>query len=210
MGSISTRTSSAAPAAPMVTAREVHGFLLQEARYAPGYGGGAHRHPTAYLGYVVAGDFTETSTRGRERYARGSLHFHPAGDSHSGVVGGDGARCFNILPTRPLIGRLDDAASTWGYGEWPRHLALLARRCHRGFLARDTASDLECEAAALELLAALIRMGTPRETSTPRWLFTARDYLHAHSGRPVTLSELSRVSGVHPVHLVRVFRRQLR
>lgn len=209
MPSISSRNSSVEPAAPVVTAREVHGFVLQESRYQPGYGGGVHRHDTAYLGYVVAGDFTEVCPRGRARYAGGSLHFHPAGDPHSGVVGGRGARCFNILPTVSLASRLDDAGGELGHGEWPRLVATLAGRCHRGFLAHDAASDLDCESAALELLAAVLRMRTPRETGAPSWLFAARDYLHAHTDRPITLSELSQVSGVHPVHLVRVFRRKL-
>jgi AraC family transcriptional regulator len=209
MRSISSRRSSVEPAAPRVITREVNGFLFQESRYQPGYGGGVHRHDTAYLGYVVSGDFTETCPRGRSRYAGGSLHFHPAGDPHSGVVGEQGARSFNILPARPLAARLDDAAGTLGHGEWPRHVASLAGRCHRAFLARDAASDLECEAAALELLAAVLRMGTPRETGTPSWLFAARDYLHAHPSRPITLFELSQVAGVHAVHLVRVFRRRL-
>ena len=203
------RTRAPEPAAPMVTTREVHGFVLQEARYQPGYGGGVHQHATAYLGYVVDGDFTESAPRGRSRYAGGSLHFHPAGDPHSGVVGEHGARSFNIMPARPLAGRLDDAAARWGHGEWPVHVASLAGRCHRGFLARDSASDLECEAAALELLAAVLRFLTPRETGMPSWLLAARDYLHASPGRPITLSELSQIAGVHPVHLVRVFRRKL-
>jgi AraC family transcriptional regulator len=192
----------------VVTTREAHGFVLQEARYQPGYRGGVHRHATAYLGYVVAGDFIETCPRGSSRYGRGSLHFHPAGDPHSGVVGGHGALSFSILPVGPLARRLDDAAGALGEAQAPRHVASLAGRCHRGFLARDTAADLECEAAALELLAAVLRMGTPRETGTPRWLLAARDFLHAHPGRPIALSDLSKASGVHPVHLVRVFRRR--
>jgi len=209
MSSISSRTSSPDPAAPHAITREVHGFVLQETSYPPGYAGGVHRHPTAYMGYVVSGDFIERCRGGRSRYAGGSLHFHAAGDAHSGAVGERGARCFSIFPARSLADRLDDAAGTLGHGEWPRHVASLAGRCHRGFHARDAASDLECEAAALELLAAVLRMGTPRETGTPSWLLSARDYLHAHANRPIMLSELSQVAGVHPVHLVRVFRRRL-
>lgn len=35
---------------------------------------------------------------------------------------------------------------------------------------------------------------------------TARDYLHLHAGRPVTLVELGRACGISPFHLARTFR----
>jgi len=73
MRSTSSRTSSAEPAAPVVTTREAHGFVLQEARYQPGYRGGVHRHPSAYLGYVVAGDFMTSRTLVALRRSRASI-----------------------------------------------------------------------------------------------------------------------------------------
>jgi len=197
------------PPAPVVFTREVQGFVLQEARYEPGYRGAEHRHPRAYLGYVVAGDFMETCRGGRARYGHGSLHLHPSDDPHTGVVGAGGARCFSIMPGDPLARRLDSGAGDLRHQEWPRHVASLAGQCHRGFLARDGAWDLECEGAALELLAAVLRHQTPRESGAPRWLFIARDYLHAHAGGHVTLSELAALCRVHPVHLVRIFRSRL-
>ena len=203
------RLSTPDPPPPLVSTREVPGFVFQESRYRPGYAGGVHRHATAYMGYVVSGDFTEMRPGGRFRYGRGSLHFHPSDDPHAGTVGEQGSICFSIMPSEPLAGRLDSGVGGLRHEDCPRHIASLAGRCHRGFLARDAASDLECEGAALELLAAVLRLHTARESGAPKWLFVARDYLHAHAGEPVTLSDLSAVSGVHAVHLVRVFRRRL-
>lgn len=209
MSAPSSPPPGAGPRLPVVSSREVGGFTLQEARYAPGFGGGIHRHPTAFLGYVVGGDFTETSPRGRALYGRGSLHFHPSDDPHAGVVGSHGARCFNILPAEGLSRRLDAAGDALHGDPWPRHLASLAGRCHRGFLARDAAWDLDCEGLALELLAAVLRVRAAGESGVPGWLFVARDYLHAHAREPVTLAGLAAVCGVHRVHLMRVFRHRL-
>jgi AraC family transcriptional regulator len=157
----------------------------------------------------VTGDFTEARPGGRVRYGRGSLHFHPSDDPHAGTVGGDGSICFSIMPPDALAGRLDSSVGGLRHEECPRHVASLAGRCHRGFLAQDVVSDLECEGVALELMAAVLRLKASRESGTPKWLLAARDYLHAHAGEPVTLSDLSAVAGVHAVHLVRVFRRRL-
>lgn len=194
---------------PLVAKREVHGFVLEEALYEPGYRGAKHRHAASYLAYIVSGDFTETCGSGSARYGRGSLHFHPSDDPHAGVVGEEGARCFSIKPATTISERLDSGLGSLRHQEWPERVASLAARCHRAFHARDTAWDLECEGAALELLAALLRSGSPHESGAPQWLFVVRDYLHAHATAPVTLSELAAVSGVHRVHLTRVFRRCL-
>jgi AraC family transcriptional regulator len=193
----------------VVQLRQVNGFDLIETRYAPGYGGGEHRHPKPYFGWVVEGDFVERTRRGESQYARGSLHFHPSDDLHTGVVGDRGARCFNIMPGDRLSARLDSATGNAHSDQASPLLASLASRCHRGYLARDSASDLECEGAALELVATVLRMRTPSESSAPGWLHVARDYLHANGGRNVSLAELSAISNVHPVYLARVFRHVL-
>ena len=189
---------------PSVHTRTVQDFVLREARYLPGYAGAEHRHDLPYFGSVVEGAFIENSSRGRIRYGRGSLHFHPAGDPHSGVVGGEGARCFSILPGDRLSRRLHGA----GDPLLSPRLAALAARCHRGFRADDVASDLDCESAALELVAAVLRWRVPTETA-PSWLPAVRERLHARADAPVTLAELARVAGVHRVHVARVFHREL-
>jgi AraC family transcriptional regulator len=189
---------------PTVRTRTVQDFVLREASYLPGFAGTEHRHALPYFGSVIEGAFVERSPRGRVRYGRGSLHFHPAGDPHSGIVGGEGARCFSILPGERLAGRLDAA----GDPPLAPRLASLAARCHRGFRANDLASDLECESSALELVAAVLRWRVPRE-AVPTWLPAVRDRLHACAGESVTLAALAQVAGVHPVHVARVFRRKL-
>ena len=155
---------------------------------------------------MIEGSFEERSPRGRARYGPGSVHAHPAGDPHAGTVGADGARCFSILPAAHLAGAL---ASVRLGGDVRARVAALGVRCHRGFALDDLASELECEAAALELVAAVLRLEPPGERSAPHWLFVARDFLHAHGEGTLTLSALSAVAGVHPVHLARVFQRVL-
>jgi AraC family transcriptional regulator len=197
-----------APPRAHVAVREVQDFVLREARFGSGYGGTVHRHATPYVAFILDGGFTETCRTGRARYGAGSLHLHPSDDPHAGIVDDGGAHCFNIMATGRLGRRLDGAAGDLRHRELPAHLSSIARRCHRGFLARDGASDLECESAAIELIAAVLRLQMPRESTAPRWVHVARDYLHAHVGEPVSLTDLAGAAGVHRVHLARVFRRR--
>jgi AraC family transcriptional regulator len=194
---------------PVLSIREVGGFVLAEVRYEPGFRGDILGNSLAYFSYTVNGDLLESCSCRRAAYGRGSLHFHPSDDPHVGASGDHGAHCFTITPREPLANRLESGVGGRRHEEWPRNIASLASRCHRGFRARDSASDLECESAALELTAAALRLETPREPVAPRWLFVARDYLHAHVGERITVSGLSAISGVNRMHFARVFRRAL-
>jgi AraC family transcriptional regulator len=195
---------------PSLSIREVGGFELAEAQYEPGFRGDVLRHPIPYFVYVVKGDFRESCSCGSVPYGRGSLHFHPSDDPHSGTVGEHGARCFTITPKEDsLAGLLDSGIRRLRHESWPRVIASLASRCHGGFHARDSASDLECEGTALELIAAALRLQTPHESAASGWLSVVREYLHARVAEPVTLTDLAAVSGVPRVHLAREFRRVL-
>jgi len=189
--------------------RAVGSVVLSAARYEPGFRGDVNRHPVPYFVYVVEGGFTESCSNGCVPYGQGSLHFHPSDDPHAGSVGDHGAHCFNITPSWRLASRLESGLGKRRHEQWPSLIAALAGRCHRGFLASDSASDLDCEGTALQLIAAALRLQTPHEATAPRWVFVARDYLHAHVAEPITLSRLSQVSGVDRFHLARTFRRVL-
>ena len=69
------------------------------------------------------------------------------------------------------------------------------------------ASSLALEGLALEILAEVSRpQREPSESSAPKWLLSARDMLHNRFADPLSLGEIARAVGVHPVHLARVFR----
>jgi AraC family transcriptional regulator len=67
--------------------------------------------------------------------------------------------------------------------------------------------DLTVESLLAEILALAAR--TPRSESrhTPPWLSRILDKLKTEHAHRLTLGELAREAGVHPVHLSRVFRR---
>jgi AraC-like DNA-binding protein/quercetin dioxygenase-like cupin family protein len=192
----------------ILATRNVDGFVIRESRYRPGLHMPLHSHPHAYLSYVVAGELDECDSRGDRRYGPGSLHYHPAEERHSADTGNRDMVCMSIVPVDSVEAAVRSGGDPPRRGPLTMELARLAARCHREFQAKDSASDLALEGAALELVATLMRMRTPEEGAIPRWLAEARDYLDAHYREQVRLRSLSRLTGVHEVHLVRCFRRQ--
>jgi AraC family transcriptional regulator len=192
----------------VLATRRTASFLLRESRYAPRLKLPSHDHEAPYFSFVVRGAIRERDPRRDHLYDSGSLHFHPAGDPHSGAIGPDGMTCLSIVPCREIAARLD--APPAAAASERAALAALATRSHREFHATDAASDLALEALCLELAAARMRSLAGSDPSIPpRWLAAVRDFLRAHFGRRVALAELAAVAGVHPAHLTRTFRRHL-
>ena len=181
-------------------------FLLRESCYAAGPLP-VHYHPRAYFSLVVRGTLQERDARGEQRYGPGSLHVHAPGAPHSGAVARGGVVCMSIVPHGPLQERLADAGPSAGALDpaWSR----LAARCHRELVAGDSASDLAIEGLAHELVTMVSHTRLIPEPRPPRWLRRVRDHLRERGDQRVGLAELATLADVHPVHLVRAFRRHV-
>jgi AraC family transcriptional regulator len=135
------------------------------------------------------------------------LIYNPPGVVHRDCFHGDGAggRFFTIslpaavtveltLPHYALV--LDDRAR--------------AAAMRIASLVQQDGEPLQLESLCTELLA---KTASTLETSldlAPRWLRRAQELLRDDCGRDLSLAEVARAAGVHPVHLTRVFRRHLR
>lgn len=188
--------------------REVRGLALTETSYPPRLRLPRHSHGHAYFCLVLAGAYTETYTR-RARACRPSdVIFHPAGEAHADEFADAGGRCFNVQFSPDWLERLGVPAPSLGpcdsSGDGP--VAWLATRLYGEFRAADDLAPLAIEGLALEIFAESARRA--RAHATPRWIRTATHYLRAHFGERLTLSEVARAAGVHPVHLAREFRRR--
>jgi AraC family transcriptional regulator len=67
--------------------------------------------------------------------------------------------------------------------------------------SRSPDESVRVEELALALVASLAR----ERGDCGRWAALARDYLHAHFTRRLTLRQIALAAGVHPVHLSRAF-----
>jgi AraC family transcriptional regulator len=166
---------------------------------------GRHEHAEPYVCVVLDGGYEQRSHAAFE-CAPGSVVLHPEGHAHANRFHDAGARCVNIQASGEWLADGTFARLVADY----RHLQLEPGMLPIARLARelehvDGAAPLAIAAAALDLLASLVRLPVPREPL--RWIDRVIEAIEADLSRTPSLAELGTLANVHPAHLARAFRR---
>ncbi len=189
--------------------RRIHqypGVILSEIFYDGGQKAPRHRHELSYFALLLEGGYTERSGRRLNAYSPFTVAYHPQGETHWGAVDPCGSRCFHIEIEKPLLERLRECSPLPGPTADLHGGALvwLASRIHREHQSHDTLSPLVIEGLILELLAATARLS--EQSRPPSWLRRVEEILHEEFHLPLTVADVARRAGIHPVHLSRVAR----
>lgn len=183
-------------------------FELSERAYSPHFKTPRHSHKRALFCFVIQGEYTETYGQRTRECKSSTLLFHPAGELHAEFFHDSGGRSF-IIEVEPLwlegVRRhsdIEEGSVEFSGGE----LELLARKLYREFGQIDHASTMVIEGLMLEIVGEASRR-TPRVASnrTPRWLNQARELLSERFRERVSVSDVAKTVGVHPVHLAQTF-----
>jgi AraC family transcriptional regulator len=159
----------------------------------------------------VQGDYTEIYGGKTRECSQSALIFHPANETHAEHFHDSGGRSFIIEIAPEWLERVREYADVVDAPAEFRGGAheLLARRLYKEFTLMDGASSMVIEGLMLEIFgetarhkACALRTGA---NPAPRWLQHAREYLRAHFTERLTLTDLARSVGVHPVHLAQAF-----
>jgi AraC family transcriptional regulator len=169
-----------------------------------------HAHELPFFAVLLGGEYGERYGHQHKQFGPFTIAFRPAGVPHQDEIGPHGVRFFEI-EIRPIwkrriqdcSGSLDTAHDECGGGE----MLWLAMKLFRETHGPREQSDLCLGSLLAELVAAVARV--PRETAkdAPRWLGRVVDKMKTEYCERLTLEDLAREAGVHPVHLSRVFRR---
>jgi AraC family transcriptional regulator len=166
-----------------------------------------HTHDTAHLVLVLSGHYL-TSGEPTEPGRTATVVYNPPGVTHADRFAQGGGVFFSLsisdrsleragasrLPARPLAFASGPAVR-------------IARRLYRIGAAWPCRSQVRAEAAGMDLLAAMLDDAAASRPSVPSWLASVRDMLASRFDEPVRLDAVAANAGVHPVHLIRVFRR---
>jgi AraC family transcriptional regulator len=179
---------------------------IEEMVYAPGLCEGCHYHDKANFIYVVEGAHWAGHSRGGDTCHPGTVRFLPAGEPHETYFP-FGSWCLQIELSESIVNLASEhGPMTCSPGELPGTRAgALGARLHEGFLIPDEASQLDVEAATLQLL--LGESGASQRKAAPPWVLRVRDMLREEVQDRVTLAALSRGVGRHPVQISRQFHR---
>ena len=190
--------------------REQCGAIFTDLRHTSPRKLPSHAHELPFFAVLMEGLYGERYGRQEKQFRPFTVHFRPAGVPHQDEVGPNGVRFFEI-EVRPIWRkRLEDCSAALDVarddckgGELLWLGMKLFREVH-GVAA--TPDDFSVESLLAELMAAAARI--PRETShRPAWLSRIVERLAVEYAERLTLDELSREAGIHPVHLSRVFRK---
>lgn len=188
--------------------RKLASFELSERVYSPGYHTPSHSHKRPLFCFVMQGDYTEKYGGKTRECTPSTLLFHPAEEMHAEYFHEAGGRSFiiEIAPewlthVREYITVTDHSADFHG-----GTLELLARKLYREFAQLDAASTIIIEGLMLEMLGEATRSYATKGLPLPvRWVQQARDLLEARFTENLSLTEVARHVGVHPVHLAQTF-----
>ena len=194
---------------PRFRSVDAGGLLITDAVFPPGERLCAHIHERTCVATTLDGSF-DSRMRGRSHWSRASMLLtEPAGERHENVFGPTGAHVIVVQPDggrlellRPFT-RLVDAINHLG----DRQVGLIARRISLEIARADDLTPLALEALGLELLAVAARQFATAPRPAPAWLTRVRERLQDDFADVPTLDALSRIAGVHPGHLTRMFRR---
>jgi AraC family transcriptional regulator len=137
--------------------------------------------------------------------------YHPAGELHAQNFDNTAVQLFRVEVNHERLRNLSPVDMCLEYPDCLKGLAIgLAHKLYQEFCEPDVVSHLAIEGLGLELIAAIARH-TYRYGKTsrqpPRWLSRARELIRSRFLERLTLEDIARTVGVHPVTLAREFRR---
>ncbi|HEV7331516.1 MAG TPA: AraC family transcriptional regulator [Flavisolibacter sp.] len=191
----------------------VQGLVLTEKVHAAGESLPEHFHENAYFCMALNGGWNEMVEGKIFSCQVDHVVYHPQEEVHQTFFHPDQlSRTFNVEMTPEWIHRMS------AYGIEPvknrilskdRSLTPLLQKLYREFHHRDTFSRLAIESLFSELMVYLSRTGYERGNERQTlWLHELKQLLETTYANPLSLTELSQLFSVHPVHLSKCFKEQ--
>ena len=181
----------------------VNRLVHHEARALP-----SHAHQAGFVSMMLDGEYRESAGFLHLAYQRFTCVYHPPGMEHHDRVGRGGVQLLTFEFKPQLFDDLDLAGVNLRpiidlSGHKPAwDLLDLYRQ-----MGEKAVNDLDLESRAVALAFSIVRSSArlPRDL---RSLRQACEYVHAHFGESLTLADVARAAGVHPVYLGHIFRQE--
>jgi AraC family transcriptional regulator len=176
-------------------------------RYQAGSAMAAHHHDDAWLSVVVGGQYEER-IRGRiSQHGPGGLLFYPAYEVHAQQFFAAGALKILVAPS---VSSIDFLGERLPLADAPytqsAEIADLGLRMAAELQRRDDFSPIIVQGLVLETLGLFYRAASRSAARELPWLRAAKAFIEAHCMQSVSIDEVARIVGRHPVHLSRSFR----
>jgi AraC family transcriptional regulator len=169
-----------------------------------------HTHDEAHFVLVIRGGYTSAA---REIYGPcgpSALIYNPPATTHRDrFLGDSGGKFFTISVAPQALAALDDSPSLHAVsiGYQRGHTQWLSHQIYLEFKDQFSDSAAVLQTLALELLDRAAHKVLEPPSSPPLWLARARQVLQDRFREDILIGEIAEEVGVHPLHLIRTFRR---
>jgi len=190
--------------------REQCGAIFTNLKHASPKKLPSHAHELPFFAVLLEGEYGERYQRCDRQFRPFTVHFRPAGIPHQDEIGPRGVRFFEIEIRSRWRQRLADCSGALDLAQDDcrgGRLLWLAMKMFRELQGTAEVDDLWVESQLIEMLTHVARMRRDNVAQPPSWLGRVIAKLAAEYCEQLTLDELGREAGVHPVHLSRVFRK---
>ncbi|MCI0416483.1 AraC family transcriptional regulator [bacterium] len=192
------------------TSHTYSGLTLIEATYTPQVKLPRHWHPRSSFCLILKGGYIESYGKLRLECRPSHLKFQPGGESHSDDYGIQEGRSFIIELNQEWLERMRSCSlpvTCPNLHQNPLTVSLLNRMRHE-LHQTDDITPFAVEGLMLEVIAELARSDRRSVLTSSHWLEQAREILHDRFSERLSLSEIARLVGVHPVYLANSFRQR--
>lgn len=183
-------------------------FLLAEGPKPPD--GGIHEHEMLRVSFLLKGEITEIDEF-RRHQDRGpfTAHITPVKRPHAHIFRSErlATICFDVDPS--FVQKLNLPSDLFATSMTIKKgsVQMLIPRFYREILNRDPSSEMILEGLMYEFIGEIVRRKSAKiSTDAPEWLRQARELLQDAWRDNIGVEDVARTVGVHPSHLVRVFR----
>jgi AraC family transcriptional regulator len=165
-----------------------------------------HYHENPYFTFILQGNVMESNKKETYHCSAGSLLFHNWDDAHYNIKPPGFTRGFQIELEQKWLDQwslnTDDLHGSFSVKN--PEIKLLFYQLFKESLYKNDECNLAIESLLLQVID---QLKSKHQTikSAPQWIFQVRDWLHEESHDHLSLSFLSELFGIHPVHLSRYF-----
>ena len=172
-----------------------------------------HLHRLAGFSLILEGGYVESYGKTALECKPSSVKFHPAGESHSDFYGNRTVRNF-IIEIEPA--RLTRMGANTLVGNDPviigdNSISCLMMKLRREFRSTDAEAALVIDGLVLQLVAETSRNRKAHsENDCLRWIGRAKELIDEQFSENLSLAQIARSLGAHPVYLAASFKRYYR
>jgi AraC family transcriptional regulator len=184
----------------------INGLIISENKYQAGFSSQWHYHENPYFAFILKGGSLEKRKTGDVACSPGMLLFYNTQEIHKNEQYKEGSKNFSIEFEREWFGCMDLNADTLEGGFVVENFEIKKLIIQMMGEVPYKTSELQVsfESALVGILSSLSGDNVVCKKA-PTWLIQLKEMLHDMPLHPFSLTELSRIFGVHPVTISRLF-----